>query len=726
MSKNSSRVSGVARIAVIVGGTCAEMVRFVRSLGADVVLWVDVLTELEKLTASPEVIRIVLAPGKTLASLFQNLPEGEYSQRVRKLLKSLPGVDLNTGLAQLPLAGIHAAEQLVRTREFQAVLGKVYSKVKVLHNGTIEKVDLSLFSSLCGGSGGPAGGPLVEEIAKYYRHHDQAVVNIAYYRAGALSYEGCGDAISVNAAAGVFRDIDFALLAPRTLAEVRSLNFFELPMVGGDKASRDRYMATVVQAFNCSSFRALRDLNAPNTSANSRFGNITLFDLGWWHDLRSERIGQNVAARFHEQVLGVLETLPAVGVVDHLEVELVAQTPVADVSITQLIEQLRQHTRAEPTGLCDAAENVTCRFDSAIVRVITPALGRGRFADFWRDRCVAPCRSLREFRDRLAFLRGLRLALDGQIPSRREKIGLLRSQQRDGKAVLVAVKDEYYPRAPHARAANWLFPESRRKDRDRRFGLHAKSLRETKLAVDRLEAEVAALGVCRDELDREIAVLEQRLRTVLNLLNRRGPRRDSAPQPDCVEITDIDNVLQELLQIADADEVDEGRLTDVLLGAATRVTMHGLAVITGVDEAVWATDPRVELIAHRLVDGPVTRGPLWGGKRPLSYDHTVLVLPPVADGLREQVEDAFGRLVHSSDACQLLFADTAAAGFNAVQLKMRIPKSEGDIVTPPIAHEWDEIAINPERFLPEGFELDRHKPFMNGQARRETASALPR
>ncbi|MFM7070475.1 MAG: hypothetical protein ACKO38_01600 [Planctomycetota bacterium] len=726
MSKKSSRVSGVARIAVIVGGTCAEMVRFVKSLGADAVLWVDVLTELEKINASPEVIRIVLAPGKTLASLFENLPDGEYAQRVRKLLESLPGVDLTSGLAQLAVAGIHAAEQLIRTPEFQAVLRQLYSKVRMLHNGTIERVDISLYSSLCGGCGGPAGGPLVEEIANYYRDHDHAVVNIAYFRAGALSYEGCGEAISVNAAAGVIRDIDFALFAPRSLAEVRSLNYFDFPMVGGDKGLRDRFMATAIQAFNCSEFRVLRDLKAPNVAANSRFGNITLFDLGWWHDLRAERIGRNVASRFRKQVLDVFGTGPALGVIDHIEVELVGQRPFADVSITQLIEQLRQHTRAQPAGLCDAAENVTCRFDSTIVRVVTPNLASGHFKDVWRERCAAPCRSMQEFRERLAFLRGLRLALDHEVQMRRDTLDRLRTQQREAKAVLVAVIDEYYPRAPQARVANWLFTDSRRRDRDRRFAFHVKALREAKLAVDRLEAETGALGVCRDDIEREIALLEQRLRTVLSLLDRRLPRQDAASQPDCVEISDIDKALRELLQIADSAETDEGRLTDVLLGAATRVTMHGLAIITGVNEAVWGQDPRVELIAHRLKDGPVTPGPFWGGKRPLSYDHTVVVLPPVADDLREQLENAFGRLMSSADSTQLLFADTAAAGFNVVQLKMRTPKSETDIMTPPIDHEWDKIAINPERYLPEGFDLDRHKPGRNGQSRREPASVLPR
>ena len=108
---------------------------------------------------------MVLAAGKTLASLFEGLPDNAHGKQVREFLKSLPGVDLNTGLAQLPLAGIRAAEMLVATPGFQALLQDVYSKVKIIHNGTVEAVELDVWSSGCGGTGGPGGGPLAKKIA---------------------------------------------------------------------------------------------------------------------------------------------------------------------------------------------------------------------------------------------------------------------------------------------------------------------------------------------------------------------------------------------------------------------------------------------------------------------------------------------------------------------------------------------------------------------------------
>ena len=196
------RTSGVARIVVLIGGTCAEMARWLKSLAADVVLWIDVQSELEKVKAAPGVIRLVLAPGQTLDSLFEGVPESKYLEKIREFLKSRPGVDLLMGLGQARFAGLRAAEMLVATPEFRAVLQNIFSTVMIIHNGTIEKVEIEQFSSGCGGTGGPSGGPIVAELAKYYREHHRAVVHVRFNRAGSLSFEGLGDAVHDNNACG--------------------------------------------------------------------------------------------------------------------------------------------------------------------------------------------------------------------------------------------------------------------------------------------------------------------------------------------------------------------------------------------------------------------------------------------------------------------------------------------------------------------------------------------
>lgn len=715
-----SRTPGIARIVVLVGGTCAEMVRYLNSLAADVVLWVDVLTELEKVKPAPGVIRVVLAAGKTLASLFEDLPGGEYAEQARELFESLPGVDMNTGHAQLPAAGIRSADLLVATPEFRAILRDVYSRVMISHNGTIEEVELDLFASLCGGTGGPAGGPIVDEIAKYYREHHRAVVHTRFNRAGSLSFEGCGDGISPNGAAAVFSDLASTLLDPRPLSEVRSLVFYELPMCARAKTVRDGYMATSVQALNCSEFRALRDLSAPNSAAHSALGSISLIDMAWWKALGPERIRLNVAARFREQLLDVLNTEPSRNVLERIEVATTAQSAVSDTTIPQLLDQIHQNKRAEPAGLLDVVENITCSLSAITVYAHYRASGRGEFEDCWRERCQVPCRSTDEFRDRLAFLRALVAAVDAEMRNRTDKIATLQNQRRQTKAALTGVKDEYYPRTIIRKLENWAFADSRRRDRDRRFGSLAKTAREAKLAVDRLEAENSALGLCRDELQKAVHATEKRIRSVLRVLGSEATLNSVAAKPDLVEIADIDSLLEELLHIAEATEVDEQRLADTLLSAAKQATLEGLADMAG------AQEPRVDLIAQQLTKQAPKVGPYWGGRRPMSIDSTVFVLPPVAGELRDALLAAYAPLVHHSDKFHLVFADTAEAGFNIVRLQIRVPKSISDIVTPIIADEFEAVTANPVRYFREGTDLDRMKSLLNGHHNKRAIPTAPR
>lgn len=717
---SSSRTLGIARIVVLVGGTCAEMARYVKALAADVVLWIDVHNELEKVKAAPGVIRLVLAPGQTLATLFDGLPDNEHTSRICEYLKSRPGVDLNIGLAQAAFAGLRAAELLVATPEFRAVLQQLYSQILIMHNGTVEKVELELFSSGCGGTGGPAGGPIVAEIARYYREHHRAVVHARFNRAGSLSFEGLGDAIHLNRAANVFADLTYTLLDTRPLNEVRALNFFELPMVVKDKATRDRYMATMVQALNCSEFREVRDVSTPNEAAHNSLGSIALLDAAWWHPLGAECVRMNVAACFAANIREVLATTPDNKVLDRIEVETMASTPVAEATIPQIIDRVHQSKRSAPAGLLDAVENVTCCVSSITVHAHCRTTGRAAFNDWWRERCKSSCRTMPEFRDRLAFLRGLAKAVESEMTFRSEKIAGLQNQRSQTKSALNHVKDEYYPQTVAGMVANWLFADSRRRDRDRRFGTLATSMRETKLAVDTLEAENNALGACRRDLQGKIAATERRLRSVVRILGSEDSLDRTARKEDLIEVANLDSVLYDLLQIADAPEVHDQLLADTLLGCAKRVTLAGLKSITG------AHEPRVDLIAGQLNKRPPTIGPFWGGKRPMTVHSTVFVLPPVASELRARLTAAFAPLVHHSNRFQLVFADTAEAGFNVVRLQVRHPKTYGEIVTPQIADEFDEIAVHPERYFPRDFDVDRIKQFVNGHCHETSVPVAPR
>jgi hypothetical protein len=88
----------------------------------------------------------------------------------------------------------------------------------------------------------------------------------------------------------------------------------------------------------------------------------------------------------------------------------------------------------------------------------------------------------------------------------------------------------------------------------------------------------------------------------------------------------------------------------------------------------------VATIAAQLVHGkPPTRGPAWGGKRRLTTDMTLVVLPPTDPALVEELRQHLATL----DPQMLLVAsDTAEGGVNVVRLDIHKPRRDAEIFPP--------------------------------------------
>ena len=105
-----------------------------------------------------------------------------------------------------------AAEQMVATRGFQAVLLSIYSQVMIKHNGTIDKVEIELFSSGCGGTGGAAGGPIVAKLRNTTAATTGPLSTCG--STGASELRGTGRGHRANGAANVVADMVHTLFDP--------------------------------------------------------------------------------------------------------------------------------------------------------------------------------------------------------------------------------------------------------------------------------------------------------------------------------------------------------------------------------------------------------------------------------------------------------------------------------------------------------------------------------
>ncbi|HTE91828.1 MAG TPA: hypothetical protein VK639_22990, partial [Terriglobales bacterium] len=100
LSARSPLIKGVARILIIVGGTFQNLVRHLKAAAADLVLYVDVSSELSSARPRKDVRLLALAPGETLGTLLRG---GGGTKALKDLYASRPGINLENGLGQVPV-----------------------------------------------------------------------------------------------------------------------------------------------------------------------------------------------------------------------------------------------------------------------------------------------------------------------------------------------------------------------------------------------------------------------------------------------------------------------------------------------------------------------------------------------------------------------------------------------------------------------------------------------
>ena len=698
---------GFARIAIVVGGTFSEMLGFSKALAADAILWVDVLSELVKLQDKVPngVFRLPLGAGHTLASLFEQAPNTPHFRKLRDYLQKHAGVDINGGLAQRIFAGLRAAQLLVDSPDFAAMLEKMYSQVLTAHNGTIERVNISLYASTCGGTGGPAGSPILDRIAEYYREHHRAVVSVEKFRCGSLSYESLGESVHLNRAAIVLQDLASTLLEKRPLNETRSLNFFELPMVAGDKYARDQYMIGLLQAVCSDGYQNVTGTTAPNLAAHHPLGSIKLFNVGWWRQLPPAHICCEVAHSYLAAIKTALAFQPTSSNAK-FHVELSTLPPVCEESVPQLLGRV-QHAKACPVGWQEMLENISCG-PSATVSVETkPSVVH--FASWYKSHfATAPDASLEAFRRRLAELRDVRQLIKQGMAGFTSRKTELTQQRSDLRNQFAALLREFYPQDWSGKILNWIF-SSRQKERARRFHNLAQQLRTLVLQIEQQDAQIAALSACESQIQAAMVAIETQLQAVGQLLQNACSELQA---PECPYVTPqpCEAVFPDLLRLSCCltDATVEPAVQRLLENSAKALTLAGLSCITG------AAQPRIELVARQLVAEPLITGPYWGGQRPVNIDTTCVVVPPVGSELKSALLSQVSALGKSKQF-HLLFLQEAAS-WNAVRIQIRSPKSTSELVTPMIEDEIQDLLHNPELFFPPDFETDDLKPLVNGHA----------
>jgi hypothetical protein len=654
---------GVARLLLIVGGTFQKLARIVAAAGADLVLYLDVPNEVEATRPREGVISITLACGETLGTLASAGCPGD----LKDFFANRPGVNLSLGLGQLRAVGDLAVRKRLADPAFERFLvEEVFDRLFVKHNGSIEQAILTVASSDAGGTGGPAGLPVASALAQILLERTDAAVHVQVLRVGSLSYFGLGDRVHTNAAATLAEDVSYVLSARRHPREVRSLLLCELPMVGAHKDQRDDYVVQLCQALRAS--EVLTDLNrsAPNNAFDTPFGAISVLRPSWWRGIEDRQIAAEVAAYYLPRLDRIRRTGPFPGVLKGVQVVLKEGQKKAP-SVDDLLATVRScraqpkdffATCTQPSASCTGTVLATAR-NGTVVNVTTKL----------RLCFSTPCSTEAEFTTRIGTLRAMEAAVASEHQQRTARIGVL---QRDRLATHVELKKALklvYPRGP----ADWV--RTALANPGAKVTAFRNAMNRVREVADELvqrEAEAQALDDARRQLDAEIKRERERLQGVSSVLAPFRPTEETPGQNHLVEVTDLDAVLNELLESNPGTDPEE--VLRLLGSCARRVTLAGLAEITQAKEA------RAESIARQLAHGaPATQAPVWGGRKPLARGDVITVLPPVEDEVKEDIRKILANL---DGHMVLASSDTGQGGVNALRLEVFRPRSLEEIFTP--------------------------------------------
>jgi hypothetical protein len=691
---------GVARIALVVGGTHQGLVRHARSAAADLMLYVDVPNELSAARPGKGVLRQALVPGETLGSLVKH----GCSPAVHRLHSTRPGVNLEIGLGQLRAIGKLAGENLFANGEFERfTVAQLFDPLMIQHNGAIQQVEITVFASAAGGTGSPLGPMIANAIKEVFVDRLDAVVSVNYLRAGSLTFLSLGPRVHANAAAAVDEDLAYLCATDQHEREVRSTLFFEAPMVKDRKSERDGFILEFSQALRARAVREILDRRSPNAALDSPLGTVRILRASRWNALSPRRIAGEMARQYLPELQQIRNTGATPGQVRGIEVVLQSSPAPGFLQIAEVRSVMSRAGKVAPPGLLEICLTAPEVYPGSMVTIQMNS-DRVQLEEDFQMRFGTSAFTAAEFVEKLGALAGIRGALEAEISAVAGRTQVVERKLGRVKSLLEQQMQHLYPvRFWNRVVASLGNPQSRLQV----FFTLVNNGRELLRDEARLKAQAGALHAMLSKVCREIEREQARLDQLIQFLARHRPASVADAATGCVELVPLEVMLPELLEVLWQSSAEA--LAERLASGVERVTLAGLAEITG------ASDATPEAVAAALVlKAPPHQAPVWGGKIPLTVGRTILVLPPVAEGVETAVGEAVARFDGDSVVVQ---ADCAQAGVNVLGIEVREPQARSEIFTSFYNKAIETARKDPELyFTRNGHHADANGHLVNGAA----------
>lgn len=696
---------GSAHVAILVGGAFQSSIETPESLRCDLVIYIDVASEIRAVRAGNQVLLKSVATGETIGTLML---DSECDARLREYCEQHSAVNLADGLAQIRGIGDLVMKMFVETPEFREFARQhVFGPLLIMHNGAIDELTLLLCASGAGATGGPGLRVSGSAIRDLFLEHSDATVQQDVFRCGSLTYEGVGDRVHANNAATLVEDVAWATSSDRHPSEVRRLFLTELPMVEENREARGRFAREVAQAICAEAIRRRFGLHAPNAAFDSRLGAINIL-RGHFHRSLSERdIAAEVAHVYQSDLRAAINAKTATnaktapGAAISIGVELAETNRFRyRCSIDDIVRRATGASGTEPAGfqedctqvLYEGGGRVTAELSDQ--RVLNVTDGARAFAS-------RPCETIADYKKMFSETKALETALKTEIQSRQARLRQWRTESEPYMNDLTRLRQRLFPKGWVGNSLEWL----RRQIADpnaifAELRSVVEKIRRNQTQVVQIDLELRLIRRALTELAVEHAAERVRLQRAIDAIAPLGAAERSDRNP-LITVQSIDDVLTELVDTANDDSCSTSDLIRLLSTRVSEVTIHGLARIARL-EVVAGTTSRAATIAGRLDNDELSiSAPPWGGNRCYSVHQRVMVLPPISIEIQEEIK---AHLERKNRSTILVRGDSASAGANVVNLEIFSPHRSSDVFTKFVLKNLEVALEAPELFFPNGTE----------------------
>lgn len=575
----------------------------------------------------------------------------------------------------------------------EIIISSIYQPLLLETNGTIGNVELMALHSINGGAGGGMGIYMADKIAKVISDKSGATVNMSVYIVGENAFEGLGHMIHGNAGRRLAELLAYILSPTRPKKQTRRAFCLEIRNVVEDAELRSMYTTQVFQAMLAPDVTRKLGIFLPNTS--NPLDGIILVRAGLGNNIPENFIRAMVVRKYGEIIGDLITDLPP----DKSVCESIGLREVVAGAMQTLDEfKAAFKTSRKFPAINEALQNLVYASTVFANRMgkkpieITSA----NFETFGLPETLA------DYKATAAMFLGLIDALNAEKQSWQDELdsanAAIASAQKEIEGLQSASLD--LEEAPEG--LKGLLESGRSKSRRNRANNEKRRGRDqaidTQLTIfynniakaHRMKAAIRAIDNAVQIVEGALAEYQSGIKRMLQDIS--SVEDTDGFTPDLLEVKAIEDSFDFLLK---ASEIGDKKLVkEILENSAEGLALEALAMIAGMEPGTAVT-PR-SLVSYLVNNPPPLPGPNWGGQAHLEYNKKVsfIVLPPVTDGLRLDLENALTDL-GLEDKYQIAEVESVAAGINIVWLDYYGVNNVNEVETPKYRDGINTANLNP-------------------------------